>query len=131
MTARTHVRYGLLTVLYVAGLYWLSSLPDLSPWRLHPVMLVLSNLSHAPAFALLAYGVLKTLTGPRPASREQYAAAFAITSLLAVLDEWHQSFVPGRSASAGDLLLDLAGIVALLVIVRLRAVSSSSHCEAK
>ena len=35
--------------------------------------------------------------------------AFALTVLYRVLDELHQAFVPGRTASEADLGLDAAG----------------------
>jgi VanZ family protein len=130
MTAPINVRYGLATVLYTAAVYWASSLPDLAVRQSHPLLLALSNLSHAPVFAGLAYCVLKTLGG-RNAAREHYAAAFVLTGLVAVFDEWHQSFVPGRTASATDLLLDAAGIAAMLVAVRLWNLSIRRECEAK
>ena len=131
MNARARVRYGLLTALYVAGVYGLSSLPDLAVRRSHAIVLVISNLAHVPVFAGLAYCVLKTLAGRSRASRDQFAAAFAITAALAVFDEFHQAFVPGRSTSVIDLLLDLLGIVGALVMVRLRSVPASRECVAK
>jgi hypothetical protein len=130
MTVPVNVWYGLATALYTAAVYWASSLPDLAVRRSHPLLLVLSNLSHAPVFAGLAYCVLKTLGG-RNVSREHYAAAFVLTGLVAVWDEWHQSFVPGRTASATDLLLDVAGIATVLVAVRLWNPSTRRECEAK
>lgn len=38
--------------------------------------------------------------------------------LLAMLDEWHQSFVPGRGSSFRDLVIDLIGIGAALWLQR-------------
>ena len=37
-------------------------------------------------------------------------------ALFAVSDEIHQSFVPGRDASAGDVLADLAGTTLVLAV---------------
>jgi VanZ family protein len=36
-----------------------------------------------------------------------------------VLDEWHQSFVPGRDPSLGDVLADTAGVILGFFIIRL------------
>ncbi len=36
---------------------------------------------------------------------------FIIGSLYGVLDEFHQSFIPGRIVSAGDMLADALGIL--------------------
>ncbi|PKN92335.1 MAG: hypothetical protein CVU44_14440 [Chloroflexi bacterium HGW-Chloroflexi-6] len=58
-------------------------------------------------------------------SRGSVFSALMISSLYAISDEFHQNFIPGRSASSWDVLLDslaaLAGIVVLrLIIMKLR-----------
>jgi VanZ family protein len=40
----------------------------------------------------------------------QHAALIAAGALYGLSDEWHQSFVPGRDASAADWLADLCGV---------------------
>jgi VanZ family protein len=47
-----------------------------------------------------------------------FAAFFAIASTFAVacLDEWHQTFGPGRVGSLHDALLDAAGAIFLNAI---------------
>ena len=40
-------------------------------------------------------------------------------AIYGVLDEWHQSFVPGRDASAGDVLADIAGVILGFFLLRL------------
>src|ERR1700689_1453860 len=46
-------------------------------------------------------------------------AAIAIVGCYAALDEYHQSFVPGRTAAVADVLLDTAGGIAAQVVVAL------------
>jgi VanZ family protein len=124
------LRFAIWTFLYLAAIYWLSSLPDQPVRSDHAWLLLLSNLAHAPVFAGLAVLVLKTLSGShRTPSR--YLAAFAVTAVCAGLDEWHQSFVPGRTVSAGDLALDLIGSACALVVVRARQFPVSAGCEAE
>ena len=120
-SARTELdpRYGLLTVAYVAAIYWLSSRPDLGPVRHGPLLRLLMNLGHAPIFAGLAFCVVKALRRVGE-SWARYALAFAVCGVCAALDEWHQSFVPGRTASISDFILDLAGIFGMLLILQLR-----------
>lgn len=58
--------------------------------------------------------------------RFRNAAALALLStlLLASWDEWHQSFIPGRTSTPRDVLLDFCGALAahllLLAIVKTR-----------
>jgi len=117
-------RYGLLTAVLLGGIYWSSSIPDLSTTESDPLLQLAQNLAHAPVFAALAFCWLRALSGALEIPGAAYGAAALVTSVCAVLDEWHQAFVPGRHASVGDLLLDVAGIGGMLVIVgltRLRA----------
>ena len=44
-------------------------------------------------------------------------AVVSVGVVYGLLDEWHQSFVPGRSPSLGDALADLAGTVAGFALV--------------
>lgn len=41
--------------------------------------------------------------------RAAYIAAFVLTVVYGALDEFHQSFVPGRDADVNDLLADTCG----------------------
>jgi VanZ family protein len=62
---------------------------------------------------------------PASWTRFRNAAALALLStlLLASWDEWHQTFLPGRTGSPWDVLLDFCGALAahlvLLAVVRL------------
>jgi hypothetical protein len=111
-------RYGLLTAALLAAIYWLSSVPGLGTVS-DPLVLLASNLSHAPLFAVLTFCWLRVLSGELEISGPAYWFASLASAACAVLDEWHQSSVPGRHASVGDLLLDIAGIGAMLVVVRI------------
>lgn len=46
-------------------------------------------------------------------------AAIAVVGCYAALDEYHQSFVPGRTAAVSDVLLDTVGGIAAQVVVGL------------
>jgi len=67
--------------------------------------------AHAITYAALAAAWLRALAGGRwegvTADRALWAAVAAVA--YGVTDEWHQSFVPGRSAEAIDLVADTVG----------------------
>ena len=95
-----HPWYGLATLLYMVGISLLSSTPR-HPSPRHALLEYGLNLSHLPMFAGLAFLLIKTIA---PKQRQLLATrACAVAALLlvsfAALDEWHQAFVPGRSAS--------------------------------
>lgn len=113
-------RYGLLAVLSMTGLYWLSSRPDLGTTD-SEVEQLLSSLAHVPLFAGLAACGLKAACPTDQVTWWKCAAVLAVTAAWAVMDEWHQAAVPGRTASVSDLFLDFSGIAAALVWFRVKA----------
>lgn len=60
---------------------------------------------HFTEYAILAV-LCRRAMGAR---RGAWLIVLALASVYAVSDEWHQSFVPGRDALAGDWLIDSAG----------------------
>lgn len=115
-----------LTLLLTAA--WALLIWDLSshsvPIPVHPSLLweLLSNLAHAPLFGILTLFVAACLLRereggwPRP-RRARVALVLACVLGYGVLDEWHQSRIRGRDASALDVLTDLVSGVLVLWIV--------------
>ncbi len=84
--------------------------PDLGAWAR-----LATSAVHFTEFALL-FTLWRWALGPRRAP-----AAAAIALAWAVLDEVHQSWVPGRDSDPIDVLVDAAGIAAAwLLLARLR-----------
>lgn len=71
------------------------------------------KLVHAAVYAALAALLCRALLlGSARGSPVLLAAvAVVLTTAFGATDEWHQSFTPGRDASAGDLLADALGAV--------------------
>jgi VanZ family protein len=44
------------------------------------------------------------------------SAAWALSAAYGVTDEWHQSFVPGRTPDVGDWLADAVGAAAGVIV---------------
>ena len=112
---RLHVAWPLL---FMAVLYWLSSLP-VTPLNddaaLHDLLYRMpssvQNALHVPAYAVLAWTIWWALGAWLRAPNARLISACTIASAFGVFDEWHQSFVPGRHASLIDVTLDVAGAV--------------------
>jgi VanZ family protein len=87
--------------------------------------------SHSLGYFGLGVTMTRALTGGfgAPVTVSQGLAAMALTTAYGASDEWHQSFVPGRTADVADLRADAAGaIVATAVcwlwgIIRSRSTS--------
>jgi VanZ family protein len=124
MKVRPDLRYSLLTVMYLSGIYWLSSIPDLSTHE-RPLLDLAQNIGHAPLYAGLAFLVLKSGSGIPASSWPWKAAVLLAGAACAALDEWHQSFVRGRFSSLGDFLVDLIGMGGMLAFLHWRAVRAT------
>ncbi len=75
--------------------------------------------------------IVKNTGGFPGASRHPLILAALFTIIYAASDEWHQSFVPGRSASAFDVMVDCIGVVIasalLFAFCRLNFHENSMH----
>jgi VanZ family protein len=90
---------------------------------------VLRKMAHMGEFAVLFMLVRHVVRMHGAAGRISMVSGVAIALMYAVSDEYHQSFVPGRTASVRDVLFDLAGIligIALVVIIKKRAGTATS-----
>ena len=68
---------------------------------------------------ILAFGVLAALLYR---ATRFYGLSLMLTFAYAVLDEWHQSFVPGRTPRITDVGFDMLGaLIALLIIASVLA----------
>ena len=73
---------------------------------------IISDLAHIPAYALLSFLWLKSFAVTESKSNIIiFSLILSGLVLVAVSDEIHQSFVPGRTASPIDIVFDLIGIL--------------------
>jgi VanZ family protein len=72
------------------------------------------KLAHAIGYAVLGGLVARAVAGGFPLALSPSGAALSVVIAVAygASDEWHQSFVPGRTADLRDLLADATGAVA-------------------
>jgi VanZ family protein len=94
----------------------------MSPQRFEIVHMVLRKTGHFIGYATLSILLFRSWRGtfPRLSTRWclQWATlAFVCTALVASLDEFHQSFLPSRTGTFRDVVLDsTAALVAQIVI---------------
>jgi VanZ family protein len=90
-------------------LVWL--FPEISEAALAQAHFLVRKAAHFAEYALLALLAARAF---RTSSRAQLArrwwlASFALVVCVALADEYHQSFVPARTGTVYDSLLDMAG----------------------
>ncbi|MGH7162687.1 MAG: VanZ family protein, partial [Planctomycetota bacterium] len=110
-------RWTLLALAQMALLFGVSSIPDDGRAGARRVLSLppgVQNLLHVPAYSLLAWLWWRSFRarGSRPARAAAFGAALACG--YGILDEAHQAFVPGRTASVTDALLDALGAAIVL-----------------
>jgi len=92
-------------VLWAALIFYLSSIPSLKSsfgiWDLY-----LRKTAHFTEYFILVLLVMPNFTRDKLSGRLQ---AVSIALLYAVSDEFHQSFVPGRTMSIYDMSIDWIG----------------------
>ena len=72
--------------------------------------------AHVVIYGALGLSLAAALQG---LNRKRWFVAGMLLILVAALDEWHQTFVPGRTGRAVDVLVDLAGFAVLAIFSRL------------
>lgn len=112
----------LLPVAAMATLWWLSS-REPEPRPESTARALFHNSMHVVAYGCLAGSVWLAWTRAQVASHHAFRSrgAWLIATLYGVVDELHQSYVPGRACSAADLASDAIG--AALAVVLLRGIS--------
>lgn len=92
-------------VLWMGLIFFLSSRSDLPHAPGHWLELLWKKGAHVGAYAVLALLYERALALPRRGR----IAALLLAVLYAISDEYHQSFTPGRTPLATDVLIDTAG----------------------
>ena len=105
-------------LLLMVLIWFLSSQPDLST-GLGLIDLIGRKIVHFLSYALLCFLWWRALRG-RAAGTVALAAAFAIAAAYGAIDEYHQSFVEGRTGSPIDVAIDSAGAAVTVLLLRRR-----------
>lgn len=99
-------------------LHWL--FPRMACETLLAIHLIIRKNAHFAEYFVFSLLILRALRAGRQETHFGWAlAAVAIVVAYAALDEFHQSFVPGRGASVWDVPLDASGGVAAQLVTAL------------
>jgi len=112
-----------LPVLIWAGIiFWLSSIPNLKSNLEYDF--ILRKIAHAVEYFILTFLLYRAFKGSYKINIFYLFIYPATLSLIyAASDEFHQSFIPGRSASVRDVFIDAMGIIAFYIVVNIFAVN--------
>jgi VanZ family protein len=98
-------------------LLWL--FPNLSEARLAAIHFLTRKAGHFTEYAVLAFLARRAfITSPRMfLQRYAFQLTLVLVVIYALLDEFHQSFVPSRTPSIYDSAIDVAGGLTVLLIL--------------
>ena len=101
-------------LLMMTLIFAVSSLPtgSIPSWS-GVVDFVFKKGGHMIGYGLLALAILRGVGKENPAA---YRLAWVLALVYAITDEFHQRFVPGRGATALDVLIDSGGAAITLAV---------------
>lgn len=115
MTGDGLLRRWLPAVVMMAAIFTLSSLPASEIPYFGPLDFVVKKGGHAVGYGLLGLSYYYALP-PRLSAGYRAALAFLMAVLFALSDEYHQSFVEGRTSSLRDVAIDAFGAAVALIL---------------
>ncbi len=95
-------------------LRWLD--PGISPATINEVHIFVRKTAHVLEYAILTGLLFRALRGLIDGFWRRALLAFLPALIFAAVDEYHQSFVPTRSASIYDVLIDYTGALLGILI---------------
>ena len=101
----------------VPFLRWLD--PHISWVTVNAIQVVIRKLGHLTEYAILAallWRAFRGVTRWTPKMSILFAVVSAACAVFAASDEFHQSFVPSRTSSSNDVMIDICGALIGLTI---------------
>jgi VanZ family protein len=88
-------------------LHWID--PNISEATVASIQLLVRKCAHLAGYAILAALLFRAFRKGRNLFARAAAFAFVAAALYAALDEFHQSFIPSRTGTPRDVMIDCIG----------------------
>ena len=127
---RNFIKYWLPVILWMCFVFWMSTeafssqntfsltktilrflFPQISSYEVRLIHAMIRKAGHVIEYFILSLLLFRAFRGGSTASWKWRWSLFTVigVALWAISDEWHQSFVPTRTASIADVGIDTAG----------------------
>jgi len=101
------------TLLAAIEIFFFSSLASVPGGK---SFILLPIIYHFVIFFLFSFFLLITIKGNKKIKIKYILLMLVISLTYAILDEIHQSFIPGRDTSIKDILTDFSGTIASTIV---------------
>jgi VanZ family protein len=112
--------YHVPVILYAGAVIAVSSIPNLKTPSVK--FFAVDKLAHFIEYAIFGFLTFRSFSHFKEGIRANLALLLSILflSVFAMMDEYHQQFIPGRQADVADVATDLLGAVLVIVFMWLR-----------
>ncbi|HZJ46125.1 MAG TPA: VanZ family protein [Pyrinomonadaceae bacterium] len=95
--------------------------PNTSEETMTLIHLIVRKIAHFTEYGILGFLAVRAFrTSPGSyLSRHWFVISFLLVVVYALLDEYHQSFVPSRTSSIYDSFIDMTGGLTVILLLRL------------
>jgi VanZ family protein len=90
--------------------------PSMSAERILEFHGYIRKLAHFTEYGILGYFAYRAFSVSIVRPRNWVAGALALAALIAVIDEFNQSFEPSRTGSPWDVFIDISGATSVLLL---------------
>lgn len=122
------LKYWFPVFLWCSLIYYLSSIPDLKSDLPNRWDFVLRKMSHMMEYGILVFLSFRAFR-QNLGFRRSLAYAVVFSLAYALTDEYHQTFVGGRSGSLNDVFIDSLGIFLSVFLIDKKLINVSIKKE--
>jgi VanZ family protein len=112
------IKYWLPTVIWMAIIFSFSQHPSIQASSTSILDFIIKKMAHFWEYFILSTLLAYSLTKSTSASRRRTTLlAIVISIVYALTDEFHQSFVPGRTPAMRDIIIDITGALSAQIVI--------------
>lgn len=120
MIIRKKIIYSwLLVILWMGVIFYFSSLPDLKSTLSSSWDLIFRKIAHISEYFVLTYFFIGAFLGHKIGKNNALILSVVLAIIYSISDEYHQTFIVGRSGKMEDVLIDSVGVFIMAVMYKM------------
>lgn len=116
--AKIFIFYYLPAIVWMTIIFYMSSLPHFAIAGNTLFDFVIFKTLHMIEYGLLYFLLFRAFTKIKVSRSKKTFYPLIISFIYAILDEFHQTFVPTREGKLRDIIIDVAGIWIVFIYVK-------------